>query len=95
MDTSLRFFTKVFVDGIEERLAALQSQWHESDIEALHVMRTLHVIVDYTSAGRAKGLDCVELVFLHPSRLTASDYRHCFPSVYAIWRNRMSVQISN
>jgi len=33
-----RLLTKMLIDSIEKRLAALQSQWHETGIETLHVM---------------------------------------------------------
>lgn len=85
----------MLVDSIEKRLAALQSQWHETSIEALHVMRTLHVVVNDASAGRSKGFDRVELVLLHSGCLATSDYRHSFPGVYAIGRDRVAIQVSN
>lgn len=85
----------MLVDSIEKRLAALQSQWHETGIEAFHVMRTLHVVVNDASTGRSKGFDGVELVLLHSSCFATSDYRHRFPGVYAVRRDRVTIQISN
>lgn len=85
----------MFVDGIEQTLAALQSQWHETGVEALHVMRALHVVVHHTSASRPEGFDRVELVLLHSGRLAAFDNRHSLPGVYAIRRDRVTVQISD
>lgn len=89
------FLTEVLVDGIEKRFAALQSQWHKTGVEALHVMRALHVVMNHASAGGAEGFNRVELVLLHSSRLTAFDYRHRFSGVYAIGRDGVTVQISN
>lgn len=85
----------MLVDGVEKRFAALQSQWHETGIETLHVMRALHIIMNHASAGRSKSFDRVELVFFHSNRLAASDNWHCFPGVYAVRRNRMTIQIPN
>lgn len=85
----------MLVDSIEKRLAALQPQWDETGIEALHVMRTFHVVVNDASAGRSKSFDRVELVLLHSGCLATSNYRHRFPGVYAIRRNRVAIQVSN
>lgn len=79
-----RLLTEMLIDSIEKRLAALQSQWHETGIKTLHVMRTFHVIVDHASTGRSEGLDRVELIFFHSDSLAASDYWYGFPGVYAI-----------
>lgn len=94
-DRVLEPLTKMSVDSIEERLAALQSQWHETGIEALHVMGAFHIIVHHTSAGGPKGFDRVELILLHSGRLTASDNRHRFSGMYAIRRDGVTVQISD
>lgn len=85
----------MLVDSIEERLATLQSQWHKTGVKTLHVMRTIHVVVHDASAGRSKGFDRVEFVLLHSGRLATSDYRHCFPGVYTIRRDRVTIQVSN
>lgn len=74
----------MLINGIEKRLATLQSQWHETGVETLHVMRTFHVIVNYTSTSRPESFDRIELVFFHSDGLSASDYRYRFPGMYAI-----------
>eukprot|EP00965_Chrysotila_dentata_P131161 4335417-Pleurochrysis_carterae.AAC.3 len=42
-----------------------------SDVEVLHVVRALEVLLDVALASRAKRLDRVHLALLHPRRLAA------------------------
>lgn len=85
----------MLIDSIEKRLATLQSQWHETGVETLHIMRTFHIIVNHSSTSRPEGFDRVELIFFHPDCFATSDYRYSFPGMYAIRRDRVAIQIPN
>lgn len=87
--------TEMFINSIEKRLAALQSQWHETGIETLHVMRTFHIVVNHASTSRPEGFDRIELIFFHSDGLTTSNYRYRFPGMYAIRWDRVAIQIPN
>ena len=52
-----------------------------ANVEVLHVVRALHVLVDIAAAGAAERLDGVHLVLLHTLLLATFDDRHRLPRV--------------
>ena len=55
---------EVLVDGGEKTLGARHAQWHVADVEVLHVVRALHVVVHDAFARTAERLYRVQLSLL-------------------------------
>lgn len=72
---------KVLVDGAQQLLGRLQTQWHKWQIKVLHVMRAVHVIVNQAATRRAKGFNRIKLILLHARRFATFDNRHSFASM--------------
>jgi len=64
-------------------------------VVVLHVVRSLHVVVDVTLSGAAKRLDGKEFSFLHARRFSTLHNRHRLSGVDAIRRDGMTVEVPN
>ena len=61
---------KVLVDDVEETLGPLEPEGNMASLKVLHVVGTLHVIMDHPPPCGPKRLNGIELPLLHTSGLT-------------------------
>jgi len=87
--------SEILVDHVEKLLGFGQTKGNVTHFRVAHVVARLHVIVDESTAGRAKSFDSVNLILLHANRLTALDNRNRLAGVNAIRSDRVSAQIAN
>lgn len=74
---------KVFVDGAQQLFGRLQTQRNEWQVEVLHVMRAIHVVMHQTTTRGAECFDGIELILLHARRFATFHNGHRFASMNA------------
>lgn len=88
---------KVFVD-LAEKLSGASSAWRvrtRVHVEALHVVRHLHVVDNERSSRGAKRFDRVQLALLHLCRVAILHNGHGLACVDMVLADRVPVEITD